>query len=266
MFQKSLFLDKFLKMDFQTTKDLLDERYEKFAVSSFIDNDPIQIPHSFSRKEDIEISGFFASMIAWGNRKMIINNAKRFMRLMDNAPYDFVMNFETKDLKPLDAAVHRTFNGDDMRFFVRSLANIYRNHGGLEAVFSQHKEMDKNLMNVHSVLFEIPHEARNMRHISDITKGSAAKRLNMFLRWMVRDDGRGVDFGLWKGISPSSLLIPLDVHCGRCARDLGLLNRNQNDWKSVLELTENLRKLDSADPIKYDFALFGSGVNQNPVV
>ena len=253
-------------MDFQSTKALLDERYEKFAVASFVENDPVQIPHSFSRKEDIEISGFFASMIAWGNRKMIINNAKRFMQLMDNAPYDFVMNFEEKDLKPLDAAVHRTFNGDDMRFFVRSLANIYRNHGGLESVFCKFPEMDKNLMNVHSVLFEIPHETRNMRHISDITKGSAAKRLNMFLRWMVRDDGRGIDFGLWKGISPADLLIPLDVHCGRCARDLGLLSRKQNDWKSVLELTENLRKFDSTDPIKYDFALFGSGVTQTPML
>ncbi len=253
-------------MDFQSTKALLDERYEKFAVASFVENDPVQIPHSFSRKEDIEISGFFASMIAWGNRKMIINNAKRFMQLMDNAPYDFVMNFEDKDLKHLDTAVHRTFNGDDMRFFVRSLANIYRNHGGLEAVFCKFPEMDKNLMNVHSVLFEIPHEARNMRHISDITKGSAAKRLNMFLRWMVRDDGRGIDFGLWKGISSADLLIPLDVHCGRCARDLGLLSRKQNDWKSVLELTENLRKFDPADPIKYDFALFGSGVTQTPML
>ncbi len=253
-------------MNFEDTKALLDERYEKFAISSFVENDPIQIPHSFSRKEDIEISGFFASMIAWGNRKMIINNAKRFMQLMDNAPYDFVMNCENSDLKKLDSAVHRTFNGDDMRFFVRSLANIYRNHGGLENVFSQNAEMDKNLINVHSVLFEIPHEARNKRHVSDITKGSAAKRLNMFLRWMVRDDGRGIDFGLWKNISMSGLLIPLDVHCGRCARDLGLLIRKQNDWKAVVELTENLRKFDSHDPIKYDFALFGSGVTQTPML
>lgn len=253
-------------MNFKETKAILDERYEKFAVSSFVDSDPIQIPHSFTRKEDIEISGFLTSIIAWGNRKMIINNAKRFVSLMDNAPYDFIMNFEEQDLKSLDAAVHRTFNGDDMRFFVRSLANIYRNRGGLENVFSQHAEMSQNLIDVYSIIFEIPFEERNKRHISDITKGSAAKRLNMFLRWMVRDDGHGVDFGLWKKISPASLLIPLDVHCGRCARDLGLLTRSQNDWKAVVELTENLRKFDPNDPIKYDFALFGSGVTQTPII
>lgn len=253
-------------MDFDFLKALLDERYEKFAVESFVADDPIQIPHSFLRKEDIEISGFFASMIAWGNRKMIVNNARRFMKLMDNAPYDFIMNYESRDLIALDAAVHRTFNGDDMRFFVRSLANVYRNHGGLEKIFSKHESMDRNLINVHSVLFEIPHEPRNMRHVSDITKGSAAKRLNMYLRWMVRDDGRGVDFGLWKSISPSDLYIPLDVHCGRCARDLGLLTRKQDDWKSVVELTENLRKFDPKDPVKYDFALFGSGVNNDSLL
>ena len=252
-------------MNFSETKAILEDRYEKFAVPGFVDNDPIQIPHSFTRKEDIEISGFLTSIIAWGNRKMIINNAKRFIDLMDNAPYEFIMNYEERDLKFLDAAVHRTFNGDDMRFFVRSLANIYRNHGGLENVFSQHAEMSQNLIDVYSIIFEIPSEERNRRHISDITKGSAAKRLNMFLRWMVRDDGSGIDFGLWKEISPSCLLIPLDVHCGRCARDLGLLTRSQNDWKAVVELTENLRKFDPCDPIKYDFALFGSGVTQTPI-
>ncbi|MCF0207646.1 MAG: TIGR02757 family protein [Bacteroidales bacterium] len=246
----------------QEINALLDKHYDNFANPDFICNDPIQIPHSFTKKEDIEISGFFASIIAWGNRKMIINNAKRFMQLMDNAPYDFVMNHEQRDLKCLEKAVHRTFNGEDMLFFVKSLANIYRNHGGLEAVFSKYAEMDKNLINVHEVLFEIPYQQRSLRHISDITKGSAAKRLNMFLRWMVRDDGRGVDFGLWKSISPSKLLIPLDVHCGRTARELGLLTRNQNDWKAVVELTENLRKFDPNDPVKYDFALFGAGVTQ----
>lgn len=247
-------------MDFSELKTLLDKRYEEFATADFIKDDPIQIPHLFTAREDIEISGFLTSVIAWGNRKMIINNAKRFMQLMDNSPYDFIMNYQESDLKKMDSAVHRTFNGEDLRFFIRSLNKIYTNHGGMESVFSKYSEMDKNLMNVYSVLFEIDHEKRSERHISDIRKGSAAKRLNMFLRWMVRNDK--VDFGLWTKIKTSSLYIPLDVHCGRVARDLGLLTRNQNDWKSVIELTENLRKFDASDPIKYDFALFGFGVNE----
>jgi len=251
------------KLDHDDLKDFLESKYNKFANLDFIENDPIQIPHSFSKKEDIEISAFIASTIAWGQRISIINNSRKFMNLMDDSPYDFVMNYKDADLKKLDKAVHRTFNGEDLKFFVISLRNIYNNYGGLESVFYSENGLYEGLANFHKVFFSVPYQDRTRRHVANVEAGSAAKRLNMFLRWMVRDDKRGVDFGIWKSISPANLYIPLDLHSGRIARMLGILNRNQNDWKSVCELTSVLREFDPMDPIKYDFALFGVGVNED---
>jgi uncharacterized protein (TIGR02757 family) len=244
-------------------REFLELKYEKFDRPDFILNDPIQIPHSFSKKEDIEISGFIAATIAWGIRKSIINNAKSFMTLMDNSPHDFILNHSKADLKRFDNSVHRTFNSIDLCFFIESLKNIYENHGGLENVFSEKGSVYDGLLNFHSVFFSISHLQRSRKHVAKVDSGAAAKRLNMFLRWMVRQDKRGVDFGLWKSLNQADLFIPLDLHTGNIARLLGILNRPQNDWKSVLELTNVLRGFDPVDPIKYDFALFGVGVNED---
>lgn len=251
------------KLNFQELKEYLDDKYNKFANLSFIENDPILIPHSYSKKEDVEISAFIVATIAWGKRSMIINNAKKFMNLMDNVPFDFVVNHSERDLKKLGTAVHRTFNGNDLMFFVRSLKNIYVKYGGLESVFTTKDNLYDSLIYFHEIFFSMQCNTNTKRHVANIASGSAGKRLNMFLRWMVRDDNRGVDFGIWKKISQSELYIPLDVHSGRIARLLGILKRNQNDWKSVVELTNVLREFDKNDPIKYDFALFGVGVNED---
>lgn len=252
------------KLDHDALKDFLESKYNKFANPAFIENDPIQIPHSYSMKEDVEISGFIASTIAWGQRVSIIKNARNFMDLMDNSPYDFIINHKPGDLKRFEKAVHRTFNGTDLAFFAESLQNIYLNYGGLEKLFSVKKgDLFAGLVNFYNVFFSIPHPQRTRRHVANVESGSAAKRLNMFLRWMVRDDKRGVDFGIWKQIPTADLYIPLDLHSGRVARMLGMLNRNQNDWKSVCELTSVLREFDPEDPVKYDFALFGVGVNED---
>ncbi|MGB7394699.1 MAG: TIGR02757 family protein, partial [Pricia sp.] len=287
---------------------------------------PLQIPHRFSKKEDIEISAFLTATIAWGNRKSIINNATRLMELMDDSPYDFVSNHEPSDLDKLSGFVHRTFNGQDASYFMQSLQNLYENHGGLEGVFSKTgesnslepsgneipnksvksnssnqsqtekisaKTVNKNvpskslakksaktakrgtssskpdyeidtlqpvISSFKKAFFELPHSIRTQKHVSDPLKGSAAKRINMFLRWMVRPEDKGVDFGLWKSIGTERLSCPLDVHSGNVARKLKLLRRKQNDAKALAELDKNLRKLDPIDPVKYDFALFGLGV------
>ena len=242
-------------------KDFLEEKVALYNNPNFIESDPIQIPHLYTLKEDIEISGFLAATIAWGNRKMIINNAKKMMDLMGNSPYDFVMNHSELQLETLERFVHRTFNGNDFMGFVKGLQHIYNNHGGLETVFSkQNATMQHTISEFKQLFFEIPHETRTEKHISDPLIGSAAKRINMYLRWMVRNDNKGVDLGIWKSISPSLLSCPLDVHSGNVARKLDLLTRKQNDAKAVAELDENLRKLDPNDPVKYDFALFGLGV------
>ncbi len=247
--------------DFEQLKQLLEEKYLQFNTPDFIPSDPIQIPHRFSRKEDIEISGFLAATIAWGNRKMIIRNALRMIDLMGGRPYDFVVSATDKDIDAIDNFTHRTFNVEDFRYFLKALGNIYRNYGGLEQVFTQGYEKDKTIKSAiahfRSIFFELPHPRRTEKHVSCVSRGSAAKRINMFLMWMVRDDGRGVHFGLWKKIPASALMLPLDVHTGNSARALGLLNRKQNDWKAVEEVTDNLRKFDPQDPVKYDFALFG---------
>lgn len=242
-------------------KEFLDEKVELYNNKTFIESDPIQIPHLYSLKEDIEIAGFLTATIAWGNRKMIINNAKKMVELMGNSPYDFVIHHSESDLKPLEKFVHRTFNGTDFISFIRSLQHIYQSHKGLEAVFSkENPNLQQTISEFKSLFFEIPHEIRTEKHISDPLNGSAAKRINMYLRWMVRNDNKGVDFGIWNSITPAALSCPLDVHSGNVARKLGLLTRKQNDAKALAELDKTLRELDPNDPVKYDFALFGLGV------
>lgn len=244
-------------------KEFLDTKVEQYNHPRFIESDPIQIPHQFSNKEDIEIAGFLTASIAWGNRKSIINNAKLLMDLLDNAPYDFIINHQETDLEKLQSFVHRTFNADDAIQFIKSLKHIYLHHNGLESVFAKYAETDSMqtaISKFKTIFFEMEHLPRTQKHISDPLKNSAAKRINMFLRWMVRDDKTGVDFGIWKTLSPCQLSCPLDVHSGNVARKLGLLNRQQNDAKALLELDTALRKLDTNDPVKYDFALFGLGV------
>jgi uncharacterized protein (TIGR02757 family) len=252
-----------MKLKQSELKEFLDEKVELYNRPAFIELDPISIPHRYSKKEDIEISGFLAATIAWGNRKMILRNADRMMALLDNSPFDFIMNSEVTDLERVEGFVHRTFNSTDLLYFLKALKHIYMTKGGLETIFNEYKTEDSLQPAIHklyTIFFELPHNHRTERHVSDPFKGSAAKKLNMFLRWMIRKDGRGVDFGIWNRIDPSALYIPLDLHSGNTARELGLLTRKMNDWKAVEELTAVLREFDPADPVKYDFALFGLGV------
>ena len=243
--------------------DFLNEKTLQYNNPKFIESDPIQIPHGFSKKEDIEIAGFLTATIAWGNRKSIINNAKKIMELLDNAPHDFVMTHLDQDLEPLNSFVHRTFNGIDLITFIKALQHVYQVHGGLEQLFHKHataENLQTSINKFKRIFFEIEHLPRTQKHISDPLKNSAAKRINMFLRWMVRRDNAGVDFGIWGSLSPSQLSCPLDVHSGNVARKLGLLKRKQNDAKALTELDTTLRAMDAQDPVKYDFALFGLGV------
>ncbi|SEH05338.1 TIGR02757 family protein [Candidatus Venteria ishoeyi] len=248
----------------QELKEFLDEKYYQFNTPDFIDSDPIQIPHSFSSKEDVEISAFLSASIAWGQRKIIIKNAFRLIEMMDNRPSDFILNAEESDLSVFDSFVHRTFNAEDCKFFIRSLQNIYKKHGGLENVFtkgySENGSIESALIYFRKVFLETEHLVRTEKHVANILRNSSAKRLNMFLMWMVRNDGRGVHFGLWDKINPAHLFLPLDVHTGNVGRKLGLLSRKQNDWKAVDEITQSLRSFDPTDPVKYDFSLFGLGI------
>ncbi len=240
---------------------LLEEKYVQYNQFQFIESDPISIPHLFNKKEDIEIAGFLSATIAWGQRKTIISNAKKMVELMDMQPYDFVMNHKLADLNRFKHFKHRTFNSEDLSYFILALQHIYKNYNGLETVFALHSaDMKMAIHHFKAIFFELSHPQRTEKHLADPYKNSAAKRINMFLRWMVRKDKMGVDFGIWKSISPAQLMCPLDVHSGNVARKLGLLTRKQNDWKAVEELTEKLRMFDDADPVKYDFSLFGLGV------
>jgi len=249
-------------MNFDELKEYLDFKSDQYNNPNFIESDPIQIPHRFKIKEDIEISAFLASTIAWGNRKMIINSANKMMDAMGNNPFDFVMNATDDQIESVENIVHRTFNTEDFKYFIKSLQNIYSNHGGLEKVFSNNTSvsLQNRISEFKKIFFELDHPLRTTKHISDPLKGSSSKRLNMYLRWLSRNDEKGVDFGIWKSISPSELSCPLDVHSGNVARALGILNRKQNDQKALIELDEALRKFDPTDPVKYDFALFGLGV------
>lgn len=244
-------------------KEFLDYKVEQYNTPDFISSDPVQIPHQFSSKEDIEISGFLTATISWGNRKSILKNANSLMQLFDNAPYDFIMNHSEDDLEKMQHFVHRTFNSVDLKYFIKSLQNIYRQHAGLENVFTRHATPESLQPAIHEfrkVFFELPHEKRTEKHVSDPFRNSAAKRINMYLRWMVRPTTGGVDFRIWRNILPSQLSCPLDVHSGNVARKVNLLKRKQNDAKALQELDANLRKMDPHDPVKYDFALFGLGV------
>lgn len=251
------------KLDPVDIKEFLDLKVIEYNQPQFIETDPIQIPHQFTTKQDIEISGFLTATISWGNRKSIISNAKKMMALLDESPYDFIINHKPSDLNSLQNFVHRTFNGDDLIQFIKSLNHIYTTHNGMESIFAKYAENDSLQAAIHQFknhFFEIDHIARTKKLVSDPLKNSAAKRINMFLRWMIREDQNEVDFGLWKSLSPAQLSCPLDVHSGNVARALGLLSRKQNDAKALNELDENLRKMDRNDPVKYDYALFGLGV------
>ncbi len=242
-------------------KEFLDYKANQYEIIDFITSDPIQIPHRFKQKEDVEIAGFLTASIAWGNRLSILKSANKMMALMDDSPYDFIINHKKSDLSIFEGFVHRTFNATDLTFFVRSLQNIYKNHQGLENVFSSNNpSLQDTIHDFKSIFFEIDHPQRTLKHVSDPLKGSAAKRLNMFMRWMVRSNTKGVDFGIWKQHSPAQLSIPLDVHTGNIARKLNLIQRKQNDSKTLKELDKKLRKFDPVDPVKYDYALFGLGV------
>ncbi len=247
-------------------KDNLEFLYEKYNNTSFIELDPISIPHKFSTKEDIEIAGFLASIIAWGNRKMIVRNANKMMDLMWGEPHKFIMNFAEEDLIPFSTFVHRTFNYEDFICFVRALRNIYKNYGSLGDFFENNYLQTSDIRIVMSrfrnVFFEGIDSQRSYKHLSNIDKKAACKRLCMMLRWFVRQDNMGVDFGIWKQIPSSALYLPLDIHSGNVGREFGLLERKQNDWKAVEEITTRLREFDANDPVKYDYSLFGLGVNR----
>ena len=250
-----------------TIRSLLEDKARLYNTPAFIEDDPVQIPHSFSRKENIEISGFLAAMLAWGRRDIIIRNAMDLVRRMDNRPVEFMMHMNESDLDAFSNFRHRTFNPEDCKFFMRSLQNMYRDGGGLYPSFLEgylkRKSIKDAILNFRRIFLDTSHQERSRKHLSDPSRGSAAKRINLFLRWMVRRDQAGVDFGIWDGIDPADLFLPLDVHTGNTARKLGLLRRKQNDWKAVEELTGVLRELDPADPVKYDYALFGLGIHKN---
>ena len=255
-------------MSYEEIKDLLNEKSEQYNQPDFIHDDPISIPHMFSGREDMEISGFLSATIAWGQRPVIIRNAITLVKWMDYSPYEFIMNSTAADIEHFKGFKHRTFNGDDCVYFIRSLQNIYKHHGGLENVFTQAylnnaEDIGSAIHAFRDVFFSHAPPGRTKKHVADPLNGSSAKRINMFLRWMVRNDDHGVDFGLWNDISPASLCCPLDVHTGNVARGLGIIKRNANDWKAVVELTNFLKTLDPRDPAKYDFALFGLGMYES---
>lgn len=244
-------------------KEFLETKVIQYNTVDFIEPDPISVPHRYSLKEDVEIAGFLASSIAWGNRKMITKNGHRMMDLLGNSPYDFIMSHEVYQLERLDGFVHRTFNAGDFKHFIKALKHIYTNKGGLENIFIENQTDTSLQPAIHALneaFFEIPHLSRTRKHVADPNKGSVAKRINMCLRWFIRNDNTGVDLGIWNNISPSKLSCPLDVHSGNVARKLGLITRKQNDSKTLKQLDTSLRLFDPTDPVKYDFALFGLGI------
>lgn len=247
-------------------KDFLDSKVKQYNTPAFIKDDPVCIPHIFTKKQDIEIAGLFASIFAWGNRTIIIKKSKDLLQRMDNAPYDFIVNHTSNDLKELLGFKHRTFNDTDLLYFVHFLQHHYSFSKSLETAFTpiinENDETIESSLNYFFRYFFSLEDApsRTKKHIASPEKRSTCKRLNMFLRWMVRSDNKGVDFGIWKKLSPAKLVCPIDVHVARVAYRFNLLQRNQIDWTAGLELTRNLRLLDGNDPVKYDFALFGLGV------
>lgn len=250
-------------------KAFLEEKAAHYENPFFLEEDPIQLPHRFSTKEDIEIAGFLVALIAWGNRKSILKSGNRLLELLDHSPASFVKEHQASDRQSLESFVHRTFQNQDLPFMVAALQRLYKEQGGLEGFFAKPLEIQEypdhlsplqvKISALKQTLFQLPHQERSRKHIADPLSGSAAKRINMYLRWMVRPAKKGVDFGLWKGVSPAELSCPLDVHTATVARKLGILKRKQNDSKTVAELDRALRRLDPKDPVKFDFALFGLG-------
>ena len=248
-------------------KDFLDEKVELYNTFDFIELDPISIPHQYSKKQDIEISGFFAATLSWGQRVTVINKCKELLRMMDHAPHDFLLNYQLHDLKAFEKFKHRTFNATDALYFIESLSQYYKKNDSLETAFQQNDNsnpyfpIEEGLMHFHDTFFSLPdYPRRTLKHVSTPARKSACKRLCMYLRWMVRQDEKCVDFGIWKKLSPSQLVCPCDVHVERVARKLKLIKSKQLNWQTALELTANLRLLDPIDPVKYDFALFGLGI------
>ena len=246
-------------------KDFLDEKVDRYNRPGFIKDDPIQIPHLFIKLQDIEIAAFFTATLAWGQRKTIIAKGKELMGLMENSPHDFMLHHTASDLKRISTFKHRTFNTTDLLYFISFFKQFYSGHKSLEAAFALKTQpsasTEERLVHFHDLFFGLDYfPPRTKKHIATPSRKSACKRINMFLRWMVRSDNRGVDFGLWKTISPSQLICPIDLHVERVARKLKLIKRNSVDWQTALELTHNLKKFDPMDPVKYDFALFGMGV------
>lgn len=245
-------------------KAFLDEQVDRFNRPAFIIDDPVSIPHRFAKKQDIEIAGFFAAILAWGQRPTIIRKCRELLSYMDDAPYDFIRNHRLEDLRPFEDFKHRTFNGVDALYFVEALKHLYSQFDSLEDAFlvsDAEKTVERGLIRFHNLFFSVEdHPPRTRKHVATPERKSSCKRINMYLRWMVRRDTRGVDFGIWRRISPAQLVCPCDVHVDRVARELKLIRRKQTDWRTALELTESLRRFDPADPVKYDFALFGMGV------
>ncbi len=255
-------------MSDQSLKSFLDKKVEQFNQPFFIKNDPVSIPHLFSKKQDIEIAGFFVATFAWGNRTTIIQKSKELMQLMDMSPYDFCLNHDLEGLKRLSGFKHRTFNTTDLLYFIEFLKWHYSTHDSLEMAFTKwikrtDATVENALIGFHHYFFSLEHvPARTKKHVATPERNSSCKRLNMFLRWMVRKDNKGVDFGIWKNILPSQLICPIDLHVARVVKRLNILKRKQSDWQAAMELTDYLRKLDKNDPVKYDFALFGLGVTE----
>lgn len=245
--------------------ELLEQKFRQYNRQSFIPHDPIAIPHQFNKLADIEIAGFFAATFAWGNRTTILNKSRELLQLMDNAPHQFITQHREKDLKKLLAFKHRTFQSTDLLYFIQFLRHHYLQHRSLESAFDrQSANMKARLSAFHDYFFSLSNAPdRTRKHVASPQRGSTCKRLNMFLRWMVRKDKMGVDFGIWKTIKPSELICPIDVHVARVSRKLGLIERKQSDWGTAIELTESLKAFDAIDPVKYDFALFSLGVDEN---
>jgi len=248
---------------FQEIAEILEEKADLYNRLTFIEDDPISIPHLFVKKEDIEISGLLTAIISWGQRKTLIRNAREMVKRMDDSPHDFILDHTEKELQRFNDFVHRTFNGNDCKFFIGRLGEIYRQKQSLESMFiSADGTVYQSIVNFRKIMLDAEVPVGSSKHLADPSAGSAAKRINMFLRWMVRKDQRKIDFGIWDSFTSAQLMIPLDVHSGGVARKLGILNRKQDDWRAVEELTEFLRKLDPVDPVKFDYALFGMGVNE----
>ncbi|MBO5875597.1 MAG: TIGR02757 family protein [Alistipes sp.] len=258
-------MERYSELSREELRDLLESLHDKYNRPEFIEHDPISVPHSFSSRDDREVAGLLASTIAWGNRKAIVKSAKRMMQYMDNAPADFVRNASERELALLESYVHRTFNGRDFIDFVRGVRGMFERFGGIGNFVEERYEATGSMASVLSdfrrEFFACDHDPHCEKHLSSIDKGAACKRLNMYFRWFVRRDERGVDFGEWRKVPMSALYLPLDVHTGNMGRALGLLHRKQSDWKATAEITASLREFDAEDPVRFDFSLFGAGID-----